>query len=485
MTDMDLAPLLENAFAIEPVEESYRIEAIDGEIPGYLRGSYYLNGPALFARGDRRYRHWLDGDGMVSALRFDGDGVRFTHRFVRSTKLTDEESAGRFLYRAFGTSFEDDRLMRGIGLQSPVNISAYPAFGTLLAFGEQGLPWELDPVTLETRREYSFSGGLNPVSPFSAHPNIDADTGEMFNFGISFQAHEPSVHVYRFAADGARIYRRRLPIDLPRSVHDFGISRDHAVIHLSPHLLEMDRLLEGGTLLEALSWRPELGGRILVVRREDGERVAMVELDTSYSLHQINCFDRDGQLVMDVLELDRPVYDQYTVPELFRDVRDARPARYVVDLEAERVVERTALDFDLMCDFPAIDPRLTGLTYDDFWVLAISQSARPGRKFFDRLAHLRWSGGESDVYQAPRHHYFGGEPLFLADPGHARRGTIICQQLDAERRRGSFLLFEAHNVAAGPVAELHLERPVRLGFHAAFAPSASDPHVPGGSEGAR
>ena len=126
--------------------------------------------------------------------------MTFTNRFVRSTKFTTEEEAGRPLFRAFGTAFEDDRLMHGVGLQSPVNVSVYPAFGTLLAFGEQGLPWELDPVTLETRGEYTFGGRLNPISPFSAHPNVDPDSGELFNFGISFSARRPCLQLYRFGA---------------------------------------------------------------------------------------------------------------------------------------------------------------------------------------------------------------------------------------------------------------------------------------------
>jgi len=36
-------------------------------------------------------------------------------------------------------------------LEPPVNVSVYPFAGSLLAFGEQTLPYELDPVTLETR----------------------------------------------------------------------------------------------------------------------------------------------------------------------------------------------------------------------------------------------------------------------------------------------------------------------------------------------
>ncbi len=183
---IDHAPGLERAFASVPEERSGEPLKVEGKIPAFLRGTYFLNGPARFHRGEVRYQHWLDGDGMVCALRFQDGRALLTNRFVRCTKWVEEEAAGRALYRTFGTAFPGDRLVRGIALESPVNVSLYPYAGTLLALGEQGLPWELDPETLETRGLYNFGGALNPVSPFAAHPKIDPETGELFNFGISF-----------------------------------------------------------------------------------------------------------------------------------------------------------------------------------------------------------------------------------------------------------------------------------------------------------
>src|SRR6185295_18706175 len=152
----DYAPLIERAFSFTPSEHSYVIDDIEGEIPEFIRGTYYMNGPARFSRGSLRYNHWLDGDGMVCALRFEDRRVEFTSRFIQSAKHAAEEEAGRPLFRAFGTEFESDRLKRGVMLESPINVSVYPYAGTLLAFGEQGLPIELDSVTLETRGEFNF-----------------------------------------------------------------------------------------------------------------------------------------------------------------------------------------------------------------------------------------------------------------------------------------------------------------------------------------
>jgi len=108
----DYAPLIERAFSFTPDEQSYVVEDIEGEIPEFIRGTYYLNGPARFSRAGHNYLHWLDGDGMVCAFRFEKKSVRFTSRFVRSAKFVAEEEAGRPIFRTFGTRFEGDRLKR-------------------------------------------------------------------------------------------------------------------------------------------------------------------------------------------------------------------------------------------------------------------------------------------------------------------------------------------------------------------------------------
>ncbi len=468
----DHAPLLERAFfGFEPREQSHQITAIDGEIPDFVRGSYYLAGPSHFARGDFRYRHWLDGDGAVSALHFNEGDVQFVHRFVRGAKWTEEEDAGRPLYRTFGTSFDGDNLVRGIALASPLNVSVLPFAGTLLAFGEQGLPWELDPVTLESRGEYTFGRRLNAISPFSAHPETDLDSGEMFNFGISFSANAPMLNLYRFLGDGSLASRWRLPIDAPRSVHDFTLSPRYAVLYLSPYVLDMSALADGETLMGSLSWQPELGSELLVVDRASGDKALALDIGCRYCLHLIGAFEAGDLLMVDVVELEQPVYDQYSVPDLFPDVRRAQPVRYVVDMEAGKAVGKIGLEYRSMCDFPHIDPRLAMRDYRDFWLLGISASERPGRKFFDQLVHCDWLRGRpAGIYQAPPRRYLCGEPVFIPDPAAERRGAVICQEFDVESRRSAFLIFDAFDVSSGPRATLHLESPIRLGFHAVFEP---------------
>ena len=475
----DDAPFLERIFEIEAREERYRLDGVIGTIPPFVRGTYYVNGPARFRRGELGYRHWLDGDGMVVALRFDDDGVRLTNRYVRSAKLEAEEAAGRALFRTFGTTFEGDRLARGVGLESPANVSVFPYAGTLLAFGEQGLPYELDPDTLETRGLYTFGRRLNPISPFSAHPCFDPWTGDLVNFGVSFDPRRPAVTLYQATAEGEVTGRHRIPIDLPVSMHDFGITRNHAIFHLSPFVLDVRGILDRDqSVMESLDWQGDRGTRLLVVGRDDGKAIAEIAIGDRYCLHLINCFETgdetgdENRLVVDLVEFDEPVYREYEpIPDLFQTVTPGRPVRFRIDLESGRLESREELDYDRSPDFPAIDPRRSCRATDDLWLLGISRSGEPGRKFFDQLAHLSWEeGAEPDVFQSPSGSYLGCEPVFIPDPTSPDQGIILVKQFDATTRRDAYLLFDAFDVARGPIARLPLRHPIPPGFHAVFEP---------------
>ena len=175
-----------------------------------------------------------------------------------------------------------DALKRGVGLIA-VNVSAYPFQSRLLAFGEQGLPWEIDPETLETKGLYTFNRQLNDVTPFSAHPKIDHHSGELFNFGVSFSAANPIINLFRFQPDGTLVYRKRLKLPYPHR-RTFAISQHHIVIYVSPLVLRMTRCCRRA-LRWMRSWQPELGSQLIVVSRETGEEVARVDVGGHYCLH--------------------------------------------------------------------------------------------------------------------------------------------------------------------------------------------------------
>ena len=396
---MTRAPLLERCFLFDAVEDSYCVEGITGRVPQWLRGSYYINGPARFERAGRRYKHWLDGDGMVCALRFTDDGVRFTNRFVGTPKLRDEDRAGKFLYREFGTAFPGDRLRRNVMLEPPVNVSVYPYAGKLLAFGEQSLPVELDPETLETVGEYDFNASLNEVSPFAAHAKTDPATGHLLNFGISFSVTEPMLNVYEFDAGGGLVRRRRHKLKYQHSVHDFGFTPNYVAFYLSPLLMDFRRFWsEEISVMESLSWEPDKGSRILIAPRSSKTVEAFsVEVEPRYCLHLINCHEegthrhrrcaRNGPAHLRRVSADSgSVHYGAAVPAgALRDrhTNRGRSSKRSRCRMIARLISRPSMRI------------AAASSYNDFWMLGIGASGQhAGRKFFDQLVRGSWKTGD-------------------------------------------------------------------------------------------
>lgn len=464
----DFSPGIEVAFPREFAEGDRPVQCVQGEVPKFIKGTYYLNGPARFGVGNLSYKNWLDGDGMVCALHF-GEGLRLVNRYVRSTKFEAERQSGRPIFRTFGTGFPNSQLNRlNNGIESPVNVSVYRLGHRLLAFGEQGLPWILHPHTLETQGQFTLQGRLNDASPFSAHPKFDAETQEAFNFGIFFSTQSPRLYFYCFNADSLQ-YRKSISLSYPCSVHDFALSRRFAIFYLSPYLLDIQGLLrQEQTVLDSLQWMPERGSMMIVLDRRNGEIAATIPMGQRYCLHLINAYEDGTALVVDLCEFDAPVYGEYQpVHSMFQNVSKGGPVRFVVDLQERALANRIPMDYSLSPDFPAIDPRRAMQPYEDFWMLGISASGRTGRKFFDQLVHGNWNHGVTDIYQSPPMRYLGGEPVFIS-PARSEEGVVLCQEVDVVGKTSYFLLFDAKSVKSGPIARIAAGQLMYSGFHAIF-----------------
>jgi all-trans-8'-apo-beta-carotenal 15,15'-oxygenase len=106
---------------------------IEGKLPQELRGRFYRNGPAKFERGNERYQHWFDGDGMVQQFSFSDKGVSHRGRFVNTSKFKAESEAGEFLVPAFGTGIQPKRRITGPDSMNTANTNAIEHAGRVFA----------------------------------------------------------------------------------------------------------------------------------------------------------------------------------------------------------------------------------------------------------------------------------------------------------------------------------------------------------------
>lgn len=461
-----------------PVEGLVELLPTQGAIPTSLRGTYYLNGPANFRRGDFTYAHWLDGDGLIRAVRFAGGRATHFSRFVRSRKYQDEQAAGRPLYRAFGTVFPGDRLRRRIALESPVNVSIYQFEQHLFSFGEQCLPWELSPETLETKGECNFYGLFPEISPFSAHPKIDHDARRLCNFGLKFGLKGNKLTYWEFDAKLKLVFETEFAVEFPYSVHDFALSARFAAFYLSPYLLELAPFLrQGRSLFDALAWHPEMRNELLLTERiPQGKKWHIPMGRRGYCLHLINGFDDGETMAIDLIETEEPLYSQYRpLPELFSTVKPCTIVRLRIDVRSGTVLEVLEAPQVVHLDFPALLPESYGKPYQKAWILGMPTEPVNATKYYDRILCFDWDQRAIvDQYLPPSGIYLSGEPSLVRGGSSEPEVILICPRWHAAENRSDYVLLDALALSSPPIAVLPLPHPSPLAFHSSFE---ADPAV--------
>jgi len=132
--------------------------------------------------------------------------------------------------------------------------------------------------------------------------------------------------------------------------------------------------------------------------------------------------------------------------------------------------ERVELDYDRAPDFPVVAASDAGSSYERCFMLGISATGAPGRKFFDELAAVDWGARAVETWRAPSGVYFASEPVHVPSAGGA--GHLVCLAFDARSATTSSWIFDAARVADGPVARLALPHAVPALFHGVWEPAS-------------
>ena len=469
MVDGDAYPW-SGGFRTLAEEHDYRIDEIDGQVPAGLRGTLYRNGSGRNDLGGQWFPHWFDGDGMISAIRFDDRGIHYRNRYIATDNYRDETRAGHIVNRGFGKMRPGGVLANAF--RQPANVSNTSVVmqgDRLLSLWEGGPPFALDPVTLETRGNETFGG---TVKAFSAHPKVDPATGELFNFGIDYGA-STTLTPYRLDKGGLT----RLPaVKLPYPVmnHDFVLTPSYLAFCIGPILVAPLKFLMGFRSFDgALSWDGTRPTQILLIPRDGRGKPRFIETDAFFQFHFANGFEEDGALVLDLARY--PDYD--TIGQALRDYyKSAWPSRGMAALTRMRIdlatgtVERRTYDSGTANEFPCINPAYSGKRQRYAYI-----ACNPA----DRAAGLQQQLAKVDLETGAvtRHDFapggYPGEPLFIATGagGVEDDGVVVTLVFDARRQTTDIVGLDARDLAARPLFVAPLRHHVPFSLHGTFAPA--------------
>jgi carotenoid cleavage dioxygenase-like enzyme len=450
--------------------------AHQGSIPKELNGAFYRVQP------DPQFPPRLgddiafNGDGMITRFHFHHGECDFRQRWAQTDKWKLENAAGKGLFGAYRNPLTDDESVRG-KIRGTANTNAWIYAGKLYALKEDSPALVMNPVTMETEG-YTGFGGKMTGQTFTAHPKVDPRTGNMIAFGYASSGLCSDDCTYYEITPGGELVRE-LWFKAPYycMMHDFAITEDYALFHIVPSIGSWDRLKKGLPHFGFDTTLPVYLGVLPRHTAQSARDIRWFKRDNCFASHVLNAHQEGKKIHFDTAEAKNNMFPFF--PDVHGAPFNGKEAmsyltRWTVDMGSNSTefagIRRLT---DTAAEFPRIDDRFAGLPYRHGWLLEMDMR---------RLVELRGgsAGGllmnclfHKDLATGLEQHWWCGpvsslqEACFIPRSKTAPEGdgwiVQICNRL--EEHRSDLLLFDALEIAKGPIATINIPIRMRFGLH--------------------
>ncbi|XP_022056553.2 beta-carotene 15, 15-dioxygenase 2, like isoform X2 [Acanthochromis polyacanthus] len=479
---------------------------IKGTIPTWINGSFLRNGPGKFEFGEDRYTHWFDGMAMMHRFHICEGNVTYSSRFLRSDSYVQNTERNRIVVSEFGTLAMPDpcknifaRFFSRFTVpkstdNAMVNFVKYK--GDYYVSTETNYMRRVDPQSLETKEKVDWTQYV-AVNAATAHPHYDRD-GATYNMGNSYGTSGFFYNIIRVPPpeenaakeDSADLNGAQVICSIqasesrkPSYYHSFVMSENYIVFVEQPIKLDLLKFMlyriAGKSFHKIMTWDPTYETIFHLVNRHTGKR-SEVKYRTApmFTLHQINAFEDNGFLVMDMCcGDDGEIIADFTLENLRRDSGEEMdkfynslcrnlPRRYVLPLSVD---EETPLDQNLVTppNYKATakktNPGEVYMTHEELHNDELLQygglefpqinydqcNGRPYRYFYacgfghvfgDSLLKMDVHTKELKVWRYPG--LFPSEPVFVASPRATEEddGVVLSVIITPREEKSTFLL---------------------------------------------
>jgi all-trans-8'-apo-beta-carotenal 15,15'-oxygenase len=465
----------------EELDYTVPLDEVKGTIPDAVSGTFFRIGPGRNKIGGQEFGHWFDGDGMLHSVSFKDGGVVYRNRYVRTPKYLAETKANKIVKRSFGHNAPGG-IRKNIG-RLPANCANTNLIyhgGKLLALWEGGRPWQLDPATLDTIGEHDYDGKLGKFNAFSAHGKVNPRTGVYYNFGIrpSFNPKgaltgKGAIDLYKIAPSGHLVEKGAFEVDFLSFCHDFALTENYMVFFQSPIAMKSPAPWLAGLIPfdQAVSWRPELGMKVYVVRTSDFGVEKVFTVDKPFvAIHFSNAWeDENGEIQVDLTR-----FEDFSVNELLRDVFHSNGAdfggtfwRYSLNVKTGSMDAKEYKNA-LKGEFPQWDHRYSTRPVSVMYAACgMSESST----FFDGVERIEMDTGKVISHGLGEGRYTS-EAMHVAprDGDENQEGWLVSMVYDARDHSSEVVIFDARNLEE--VAVVPLKNHVPFGFHCGYSPKS-------------
>jgi carotenoid cleavage dioxygenase-like enzyme len=440
---------------------------VSGVTPLALRGGRLLsNGPGWTSIGGVT-AHPFDGHGYVRAFEFlEGGGLRLRARFVATPTYRAEAEAKRLVRRGLATNVPGGPLrnVKPGPSRNVANTTIVRWGDRLLAGREGGVPFGLDPSSLETLGEADFHGVIAGQATL-AHMKRAPEGGRLVLLSLAGFM-KPHLTFREVDAAGVVVSKAEAALPAPLFLHDFAVTDEWYVIAGNPVRPLPARLASSvlgfGTLLTSIAPDLERSPVLYLVPRRGGPTRVVRLPGPAFVVHFGNAFQRDGAVTADICAFESFTFGGefgYSGPHAPFDpsLPDARKPQRLVRLTVpagQDVATATVLSAHGI-DFPRVHPGWEGR--DAALLFGATRADTRHSDPFDSIIRvdLRDPQRPPQLWTVPDG-CFVGEPIFVPEDGREDAGSVLAIVSDGGRGETRLVVLDAGQLAAGPVASVTL-----------------------------
>lgn len=257
-------------------------------------------------------------------------------------------------------------------------------------------------------------------------------------------------------------------------VHDFVVTENYILFPVMPITGTMDRAMAGQP---PFAWEPDRPTMVGVMPRNGSvEEMRWVEGDACYVFHFMNGHDRDGVITLEACHFDSPPL--FPMADGTPTPANIHPslARWVIDLNADS--PRVKMDYlaGHGAEFPVIDPRYAMRHYRHGWYTStdrrIPAQIPDSDAVYNAIVHFDVLTGKADTYAFDAGYV--GEPMFVPRSADAAEGDgyVLSCVYDMPSNTSALCVFNALDIAAGPIGKAWVSHRVPVSFHGTWRPAA-------------
>ena len=414
-----------------PVEETSTTELkITGELPKELSGLFLRNGPNPKEPINHENYHPFFGDGMIHGIRVeDGKALWYKNKFVTST---------------FGFGPNTHVLKHG---------------EKIYALVEGGISPVIMDSEMNFLEEEPFPAAEN--KRFTAHPKIDADTGEMHAVSYDFGEYVNGlgqVHYVTIDNHGKLIKDKIIETPSRPMVHDCAITKNYVLIFDLPVTFNLGRRDGDNNPIGGdypVVWNDKHISRVGLQSKKTDE-IIWIEVNPGFLFHIVNSYENEnGQVVLDFCRYERLFDFDNPLP------MGQKPflTRWILDPKAKTCSEEM-LD-DRPMEFSRVHPDYDGKQHRFGYLLNDGRLNNYFKHDFEKSETITHDFGES--CQA-------AEPVFIPKKNAKSEddGFVVGFVYDKTTDLSDFVVLDAQNFSEAPLARITLPQRVPFGFHGSW-----------------